>query len=645
MRKLTLFLCFGISQLLISQNPQEWIQLFNGKDLSDWTIKIRGQKLNENLHNTFRVENGVLKTGYEGYDQFNEQFGHIYYKTPYSYYKLRAEYRFVGEQAKGGPGWAFRNSGFMLHCQAPETIGLDQNFPISIEVQLLGGNGKDKRSTANLCTPGTHVEKDGRLITRHCVGSESETYHGDQWVTVEVVVLGDSIIQHIVEGDTVLNYSKPMIGGGAVTDFDPMVKKDGKRLKSGYISLQSESHPVEFRKVELLDLAPVYQKKKIQVFKNANIVNGVSDQIKRNATLIVSDGKIQEVGEYDLAIPKGAKVYDLKGKYLMPGLIDGHVHIRNLASAKRALISGVTTARSMGVDHFSDVGMRQLLLDENIDAPEIIAAGYHVRPTPSDAFFMDFPELGHLKKEKVTTPAAVQIMASKMLDKGIDWIKTNATARAGLPHTDPREPYYDKEAMEALVKMGQYYKVPVAAHAHGDEGGRAAVLGGVRSIEHGTYLSETTLKLMKEKGTYLVPTVAIVADLKQPGGDYDIPLLQIRGRHMFPRIQETFKMAQKLGVKIVAATDTGYDGESTLRLSQEIELYVDMGMTPLQAIQSATSQAAEMLMMSDQIGQIKKGLDADLLILERNPLENIGAIHDPLMVVNNGKVIVNRLEW
>ena len=232
----------------------EWIQLFNGKNLDGWKMKITGYPFGENYGNTFRVENGVMKVSYDQYKAFDEKFGHIFYKNKFSYYLLGVEYRFTGDQAKGGPGWAYRNSGAMIHCQDPATMGLKQDFPISIEVQLLGGNGKDARSTANLCTPGTNVVMNGKLFTDHCINSKSKTYHGDQWVRVEVLVLGDSIIKHIVEGETVLEYQKPQIGGGNVSNYEPSAKQDGKLLKEGYISLQSESHPVEFRKVELVNL-------------------------------------------------------------------------------------------------------------------------------------------------------------------------------------------------------------------------------------------------------------------------------------------------------------------------------------------------------------------------------------------------------
>ncbi|HSB13537.1 MAG TPA: DUF1080 domain-containing protein [Bryobacteraceae bacterium] len=236
-------------------NKQEWIQLFNGKDLKDWAVKINGYDLNDNFGDTFRVENGVLKVVYDKYDKFNSRFGHIFYRRPFSHYIIAVEYRFLGNQVPDAPDWAFRNSGIMVHCQPPETMRKDQNFPISIEVQLLGGPDSGERSTANLCTPGTNVVMNGKLVTQHCVNSTSKTFRGDQWVRAEAMVLGDSVIRHIVNGETVLTYEMPQIGGDAVDNFDPAVKHDGELLTEGYISLQSESHPIEFRKVELLNLA------------------------------------------------------------------------------------------------------------------------------------------------------------------------------------------------------------------------------------------------------------------------------------------------------------------------------------------------------------------------------------------------------
>jgi hypothetical protein len=235
-------------------DKKEWIALFNGKNLKGWTPKITGYPLGENFANTFRVRDGMLQVRYDGYDEFKQRFGHLFYQKPYSYYIIAVEYRFTGDQAKNGPGWAARNSGIMIHGQDPKTMGKDQDFPISIEVQLLGGLGRGTRTTANLCTPGTNVEREGKLFTPHCLNSTSKTYDGDEWVRVEVKVLGSERIEHFIGDQMVLAYEKPQVGGGSVSNHDAAVKKDGQLLTGGSISLQSESHPVDFRKVEVLEL-------------------------------------------------------------------------------------------------------------------------------------------------------------------------------------------------------------------------------------------------------------------------------------------------------------------------------------------------------------------------------------------------------
>jgi hypothetical protein len=232
----------------------EWIQLFNGKNLDGWTPKIRHAKAGDNPGNTFRVEDGVLKVVYDQYTKFDEKFGHLFYNTPYSNYRIRVEYRFVGEQCPGGPGWAIRNSGVMIHGESPDEMSVDQDFPASIEVQLLGGAKTGQRTTANLCTPGTNVVIDGKLFTPHCTSSKSKTYRGDDWVTVEIEVRGSKVIRHIMEGETVLEYNEPQLDERDAHAKELAKKKGGNLLSGGTISLQSESHPVEFRKVELMKL-------------------------------------------------------------------------------------------------------------------------------------------------------------------------------------------------------------------------------------------------------------------------------------------------------------------------------------------------------------------------------------------------------
>jgi len=233
----------------------KWTNLFNGKDLEGWIPKLKGSPLGTNYLNTFRAEDGVLKVRYDDYTRFNGEFGHLFYRLPFSTYRLRVEYRFVGEQVPGGPGWAIRNSGAMIHCQPPETMRVDQEFPVSIEVQYLGGSGRGERPTGNLCTPGTHIVMDGKLVTEHCIQSRSKTFNGDQWVTVEVEAHGNGKIKHFVNGELVIEYEQPQLDGSDPDSVRLTAERKGdKKLSGGYIALQAESHPIEFRKVEIMPL-------------------------------------------------------------------------------------------------------------------------------------------------------------------------------------------------------------------------------------------------------------------------------------------------------------------------------------------------------------------------------------------------------
>ena len=243
-----------LTTLLTVRAEEKWVSIFNGKNLTGWSPKIRGCPAGENFKNTFRVEDGVIKVSYSEYENFDKRFGHLFYEKKFSDYKLRLQYRFTGEQVKGGEGWALRNSGIMIHSEAPATMELEQDFPTSLEVQLLGGNGKDERSTANLCTPGTLVVMDGKLRTEHCMLSKSKTFHGEQWVTVEVEVHRSELIKHFVNGEEVMSYSNPQLGGDAHADALAKVAGD-KMISEGYFCLQSESHPIEFKNIEIMDLS------------------------------------------------------------------------------------------------------------------------------------------------------------------------------------------------------------------------------------------------------------------------------------------------------------------------------------------------------------------------------------------------------
>ncbi|MGH9838295.1 MAG: amidohydrolase family protein [Blastocatellia bacterium] len=376
---------------------------------------------------------------------------------------------------------------------------------------------------------------------------------------------------------------------------------------------------------------------------HANVIDGISNEPMRDVTVIVRDGKIEQIGK--TPAPADATVLDLKGKWLLPGFVDAHAHIATLAAAQTALSSGTTTARDLGVNHFFDIGVRELNRAGAADLPDIVAAGYHVRSRPAEELFVDIPKLSDLMGKQVSGTDAVRRIVRAQIERGVNVIKINTTERAGLPDTDPRKRIFTDEEIAAIVDEARKSNIYVAAHAHGDEGAYSAVKAGVRSIEHGTYLSDQTLALMKERGTYFDPTIATVEDLIEPGGDYDNAILAIRGRHMLPRLRETAAKAWKMGIKMIAGTDTGYGPQSNRRMPHEAIALAEVGLPPMDAIKAATSVSAECLGIQGRTGSIKVGMEADFVAVERDPLADIRNLQDVILVVNNGRVVVNRLGW
>jgi imidazolonepropionase-like amidohydrolase len=378
---------------------------------------------------------------------------------------------------------------------------------------------------------------------------------------------------------------------------------------------------------------------------NANVLDVTTGSVQRGVTVLIRDGKIESIAAGASSSDKRYVPLDVRGRYVVPGLIDAHVHLGNLRALRTALESGVTTVRSSGVSSFVDVGMRDLVKSGAVIGPDVLAAGYHVRPVIAEEAYFDAPALADLMFRRVTTTDALRRVVQANLARGVDWIKTLATERAGTPDTDPRKQVYTEAELRAIVEEAATRKVPVQAHAHGTEGALAAVKAGVRSIEHGTYLSDEALQLMAQQGTFFDPTMEAVKDVAAPGGDYDNRDLQLRGQHMLPRLREAIGRAHKLGVKIVAGSDTGYGPTSVGRVSLEVANLIDAGMSPLAALQSATIVNAEMLMRDQQIGRVAPGFEADLIVVERNPLEYVPTLQDPLLVISNGRVGLDRLTF
>lgn len=379
------------------------------------------------------------------------------------------------------------------------------------------------------------------------------------------------------------------------------------------------------------------------VIKHANIVDGIANAARLDQTVVVANGRIVSIGSAP-ATETQATVLDLKGHWLLPGFVDAHSHIADLAAARRALLAGTTSARDLGVDHFADVGIRELNHAGVLsDVPDIVAAGYHVRPRPSDAFFIDFPQMAaHI--DGVRGEEALREMVRAMASRKVDVIKVMATERAGLPETDPRYRVFNDEELAAVVNEAHAANLMVAAHAHGDEGAAAAIRAGVRTIEHGTWVSDGTLKLMKQKNVCLVPTLVATQDISDPTGDYDDPLLQIRGRAMVARSREMVATAWNIGVTIAGGADTGYSPRSTNRMGDEVVALSNTGLPAMDAIKAATSVSAQCLGIGRRTGSIQVGYEADFIVVERDPLTHIEGIREVLAVVNNGRVALNRMK-
>ena len=372
----------------------------------------------------------------------------------------------------------------------------------------------------------------------------------------------------------------------------------------------------------------------------ANLFDGTSDRIRQDVTVLVREGRIQGIVDGDARIPDGYEVIDCEGNYLLPGLFDVHTHLDTLDRARRALESGVTTVRSASVPAFEDVTLREMVRAGELAGPDVVAAGVYVTPDLGDTVLAD-PRLVELH-DGVTSEADLRLLVSVNADRGVDVIKTRGTERAGLPETDPRQQVYSERQLGIIVEEAGRHGLPVMVHAHGDEGARAAVMAGARSIEHGTYLSPETLALMKERGTWLVPTWVTMNEMNEPKYDY---VLRLRGKHMVPQLEETIRAAHRMGVKIATGADNYYESESINRIAVEAATFVRLGMTPFEALQSATVVSAELLRLDDRTGRIAEGFEADMILVPGNPLEDISALQDVLLVMSNGQVALRRIPF
>ena len=375
---------------------------------------------------------------------------------------------------------------------------------------------------------------------------------------------------------------------------------------------------------------------------NAHLIDG-----RNGADVPLVDVRLDgsRIAEIRPAVAHAAGL-DLRGAYLLPGFVDAHSHIEDPAAARRALLSGVTTTRVLGDAYLKALATRDLVRHGDVEGPEMLVSGGHIRPRLGEPFILSFPQFGQYLNTPLAGADNVRAVAAAVIARGADVLKVGASERAGLASTDPRRQELSYEEMRAVVEEATKSGLYVAAHAHGRSGANAAVRAGVRSIEHGTYLDDETLALMKQKGTFFVPTLAIMSPLGDPRGDSaDAIGLQLRTRAMMRPLREAVRKARALGIPIAAGTDGDYgEGETArVRPAHEIEELVAVGLTPLEAISAATWQSARVLGIEARTGSIAVGLEADLVVVERDPRRDTSTLYEPMLVVSDGRVVLNRL--
>jgi len=375
---------------------------------------------------------------------------------------------------------------------------------------------------------------------------------------------------------------------------------------------------------------------------NVNVVNVRNGEILRSVTVTVKDGEILSVGS--ARPPAGAEVVDMQGRFMTPGLFEGHFHGGNLGSAQRALVSGVTTAKGASVGGFTDIAVRDMVRAGLFPGPDILAAGIYVTPElgNTNAILAD-PRLYQYANKELYGEAALRDVVRISADRGVDWIKTRSSglsSRTGGP--DALTQVYSDAELSAIVDEASRFDIPVSCHAHGIEVVIAAIEAGCASLEHASYVNEEGLRLMKEKGTLWIPTYISVTGFELPHDDYNTPIARQRHPHLVENLGRMIRQGHEMGITILTAVDSGYGPESIYRVSGEINAFIEFGMTPLEALQSATTKSAEAYGLGEQTGAIEAGLEADLLIFDRDPLAQPSVLHNPLMVMSNGRVGLNR---
>ncbi|MBT5074000.1 MAG: amidohydrolase family protein [Kordiimonadaceae bacterium] len=398
--------------------------------------------------------------------------------------------------------------------------------------------------------------------------------------------------------------------------------------------------PLAGREMATNDQAVIPQR--FMALTNANVVDVRSGNIIRDVTVVLKDGKILSVGKG--TPPSGAEVIDLRGYYITPGLFEGHFHGASAGDAKRALVSGVTTAKGASVDGFMDVALSDMVKAGYLVGPDIMPAGVYVTPELGNtgAILAD-PRLYKYANQELYGEEALRDVVSITIDRGAQWIKTRSsglTSRTSGP--DALAQAYTDSELGAIMDEAAKYNVPVSCHSHGVEVIIAAIEAGCTSIEHASYIDDEGLRLMKEKGTLWIPTYISVTGFELPHDDYTTTIARQRHPHLVENLARMIRKGHEMGITILTAVDSSYGPDSVYRVAGEINSFIEFGMTPIEALQAATIKSAEAYGLLDKTGVIEAGLEADLAIFDRDPLLQPSVMHNPLAVISNGRVGLDR---
>ncbi|MFF0341507.1 amidohydrolase family protein [Kribbella sp. NPDC004875] len=373
------------------------------------------------------------------------------------------------------------------------------------------------------------------------------------------------------------------------------------------------------------------------VVENGIVLDPLTGRVVEDAVVVLDRGKVVAVGNRSqtraaVAEVNGrARVIDVEGRWVLPGLIDVHVHENAVADARAALIRGATTVRSGTSDFYQDIGLRALGPWAPGVVPRMKASGTFVTPDLGTTILGD-PALAPLAGG-VRTPEELRYLTSVNLDRGVDWVKTRVNERAGVPEQDPLTQVYDYEQIRAIVTEARKRGVGVMCHSYSEQAIDDAVRAGIKTLEHGVFVSERTLERMARQGTHFTPTMSAIGGMR----DSSNPILKQRGEQFFPVLQAAVRRAVELGVTVVAGTDSfGLDVDP---IGGEVRLLHEAGLSALDAIRAATTSAARLLGLESSVGRLARGYAADLITLDGNPLENPSALEQPHLVIAGGAIV------